>query len=1366
MNRRVKGYIILGLVTALLGGVIGLGTALFNTSPKTARATSIYEALPGAIGPDAFSPSYATGQLPASYSFEFESGQMPASSESLYVQPRGTYGGPGSNVCDKEGMKAFFERHPDRAAAWARIQGIPFSEINSFIDGLNTAYLAQNVQLTMYGFKNGQEYGYDAIIAAGTAVLVDDEGLPRARCACGNPLVTDQPPEETTTTAPDVTTTTEPDITIEECPEGTTYYRDEDGNPVTAEQTIDDWVVIDTSDTGFNPSPLDDETEQSTEQWEPNYDLCAPECPEYQPEEGEIYDDSWRYENGQWVPLFGDYSPISDTRLLPGWLDDCGPCPPDYSSSSDVAPPSRRYNDEFYYWDNELGQYVDANGNPGELPDEDAALNDSVDINGQGIDPETEQTLEDAFSDYYDPCAPECPPDYYDDDVTPTTPNDSSTDSSNDPLSDDYVPGGSHSDSVESDENGSSTSIGSEDPCEPYCPPDYGDNRTPGSNEDRGDGYYENGEYYDPTDDGYIPGGGYDDFDPCDPECPPDYNSGYNDDSYRDVEDSDPYNEGYYNNYDPCAPRCPLEVYLNNLPTYFTDPSGLSWWYDSDTGMWTPSNGGAPQADPPQWIRDRLDLYISIYDPNSPCQRPPLCPNPAGMQLSQYVIDNEGVLWTWASGKWYSPTGESRELISDFPGCSPCPAEVPGQSITQYYDAMNYRWFRYDTFWYRADDPSIKVQIWEIPGYVEHCGTTACPDGPGPDGAIYIDPNGDAWFYNGDRWQLVTDQGVAVIPDGATLPGCDESERAISEDQPVRGLIACTFNQLVNSYQMRVIVEGQVSSVIDVFDDIPPNQGYDRSGNLFYRNLSARPTGVVEVRIVLSRGRQVTYNHDVADCMQPTPGTEDGAFGIDLSLQCGFNTVSRLWEIRLQAISTGTPTTEISSVREVRDAGDGVEFRRVGQTFIASFPDIQMRSFYVQVTLYNGSFNQLLVSTGQCDDVLLGSWDRINAHAYCEWNSSTSSNEFHIELAGETQQVRRVRDVLDYDILWNRTINPQNHWSRTVPNVGTRVGLDETIVVVVEMFDGNQYFFDLDPLVYSDGRCVTIDPRQNDEGVVFGMRPLFGCTVDSSGRFLVSVGIDAVTNQLGTITPALVRKVWDSTNPQRYYRPTGVQFVAEWNPSPGNGDGTWITVKLLDGRWNQFLLIFDSCEERPILESSTNPLTSEEPEEPLKIETSTSTSTSLPKVVTTPSSSTSTTVPATTTTTTTTTTTLPTQPNMAPIIESLTSGQGEIPLDSECVTDVYITVQIIDDPADVIELSIVGSFGTQANINVVKTNLTRGTYRIKIGTFNYVQRDEQLQITVTAKDDGGLTSVSKTLERLGATSGLGRNCGPGPIIYG
>jgi hypothetical protein len=187
----------LAVVAAVIGGIVGLGTSFLGSDDNVAEASSLYIAPANAIGPDAFSPSFATGQLPADYAFEFQSGQLPASSESLYIQPRGTYGGPGSNVCDVEGMKAFFRAHPDRAAAWARIQGIEFAQIDSFLDSLQPAFLAQNVKLTMYGFKNGQEYGYEAIIKAGTAVLVDELGLPRARCACGNPLVPEEPPTAT-----------------------------------------------------------------------------------------------------------------------------------------------------------------------------------------------------------------------------------------------------------------------------------------------------------------------------------------------------------------------------------------------------------------------------------------------------------------------------------------------------------------------------------------------------------------------------------------------------------------------------------------------------------------------------------------------------------------------------------------------------------------------------------------------------------------------------------------------------------------------------------------------------------------------------------------------------------------------------------------------------------------------------------------------------------------------------------------------------------------------------------------------------------------------------------------------------------------
>jgi hypothetical protein len=47
----------------------------------------------------------------------------------------------------------------------------------------------QDISVTMFGFKNGQSYGYPAVMEAGTAILIDDQGMPRARCACGNPLL-------------------------------------------------------------------------------------------------------------------------------------------------------------------------------------------------------------------------------------------------------------------------------------------------------------------------------------------------------------------------------------------------------------------------------------------------------------------------------------------------------------------------------------------------------------------------------------------------------------------------------------------------------------------------------------------------------------------------------------------------------------------------------------------------------------------------------------------------------------------------------------------------------------------------------------------------------------------------------------------------------------------------------------------------------------------------------------------------------------------------------------------------------------------------------------------------------------------------
>src|SRR5207244_7246225 len=45
-----------------------------------------------------------------------------------------------------------------------------------------------DTRITNHTFEGGQAVGFQSILAAGTAVLVDKYGEPVARCRCGNPL--------------------------------------------------------------------------------------------------------------------------------------------------------------------------------------------------------------------------------------------------------------------------------------------------------------------------------------------------------------------------------------------------------------------------------------------------------------------------------------------------------------------------------------------------------------------------------------------------------------------------------------------------------------------------------------------------------------------------------------------------------------------------------------------------------------------------------------------------------------------------------------------------------------------------------------------------------------------------------------------------------------------------------------------------------------------------------------------------------------------------------------------------------------------------------------------------------------------------
>jgi len=101
----------------------------------------------------------------------------------------GLYGGTRNNAsCNRDQLVKFLQANPAKAAAWAGVQGIQPAEIPAFVQKLTPVRLKADTRVTNHGFANGKATPRQSVLQAGTAVLVDERGEPRVRCACGNPL--------------------------------------------------------------------------------------------------------------------------------------------------------------------------------------------------------------------------------------------------------------------------------------------------------------------------------------------------------------------------------------------------------------------------------------------------------------------------------------------------------------------------------------------------------------------------------------------------------------------------------------------------------------------------------------------------------------------------------------------------------------------------------------------------------------------------------------------------------------------------------------------------------------------------------------------------------------------------------------------------------------------------------------------------------------------------------------------------------------------------------------------------------------------------------------------------------------------------
>ncbi|MDO0909931.1 hypothetical protein QQM39_03355 [Streptomyces sp. DT2A-34] len=164
--------------------VAGCGAGDGDKGPESSGEVLLQPA--AAQGPDPFTDSTATSPVtrtprPA------HAGR--AGLQALSGETPGLYGGTrGAGSCDVQRQIDRLTADRARARVFAQAAGVSQRSIPGYLRGLTSVVLRADTRVTNHGYRDGMGTGYQSVLQAGTAVLVDSRGVPRVRCACGNPL--------------------------------------------------------------------------------------------------------------------------------------------------------------------------------------------------------------------------------------------------------------------------------------------------------------------------------------------------------------------------------------------------------------------------------------------------------------------------------------------------------------------------------------------------------------------------------------------------------------------------------------------------------------------------------------------------------------------------------------------------------------------------------------------------------------------------------------------------------------------------------------------------------------------------------------------------------------------------------------------------------------------------------------------------------------------------------------------------------------------------------------------------------------------------------------------------------------------------
>ncbi|MFI6660018.1 DUF6777 domain-containing protein [Streptomyces sp. NPDC050523] len=90
--------------------------------------------------------------------------------------------------CDVDRQIGQLAADRTRAGAFAQVAGVSPASLPDYLRGLAPVVLRADTLVTNHGYRAGRTTSFQSVLQAGTAVLVDNRGMPRVRCACGNPL--------------------------------------------------------------------------------------------------------------------------------------------------------------------------------------------------------------------------------------------------------------------------------------------------------------------------------------------------------------------------------------------------------------------------------------------------------------------------------------------------------------------------------------------------------------------------------------------------------------------------------------------------------------------------------------------------------------------------------------------------------------------------------------------------------------------------------------------------------------------------------------------------------------------------------------------------------------------------------------------------------------------------------------------------------------------------------------------------------------------------------------------------------------------------------------------------------------------------